>query len=77
VVEAEFHLFQKQKKVTSIDTVVAAELCFLEALEVLDAVDVLAPHPNKFDLMVDAVMLVVVGDETMVAAKGIGVDDRA
>lgn len=74
MVKAKFHLLQVEPKVAPPDSVVAAQPRLRERPEVLNAVDVIAAARKGFTV-VDSVVPVAVGDETVVDAERVKVDN--
>ena len=77
MIEAKFHLFQIQEKVTSAHSIIASKFGFRKAPEVLDAVDMAALGNCKGLAVVDSIVSIAVGDEPVVASEGVGVDGRS
>jgi len=74
MIEAKFHLFQIQEKVAAPDSVISPQLCFGEHPETLNTVDVI-PSSGKFPLhVIDPVMPVAVGEESVIRSERIRVN---
>ena len=74
MVEAKFHLFQIQEKMTAPDSIIAPQFSFGERPKTLDAVDVVSFSRELASPVVNAIMSVAVRKEAVIRAERIGID---